>query len=47
MVQGFSQITIGIKRKYSTSPIYQKIQLTTASDTLEEKKTKFYNLKDL
>ena len=46
IVQSFSQVWIGIERKHNTSLIYCKIQLTTKLETLEEEKTKFYNLKD-
>ena len=46
IVQGFSQIVIGIERKYNTFFIYCKIQLTTELEILEEGETKFHNLKN-
>ena len=35
-----------MEKKYNTSFIYYKIQLTTELNTLGERETKFYNLKD-
>ena len=36
-----------MERKYNTSPIYYKIQLTKELNTLVKRETKFYNLKNL